>query len=304
MNYKRQIRNVAFLMFGTAALVFTSCSKSSDDATATKSPNAQQLTSRPITNKEVKMEMNRLRENLPTVAIYNSTMDKYILLDVNKLDGRKSFSFASPGFAASFSSPTNSAFATSPDGTNYVVVNQGGGFGTGGGGTVTAGNTTLALNYVACFSMGEETLGGDLFDFGGPDADGFSGAIGISGNFEALAEGNFDEDSSPLDYFYGMAFYYILDDNPSGDYDVVDFFTDAGNPSLNDYAFAIVASFQNGGGIYFSSDGTLTFDNASIDFNGHYFALEDFIIGFGDDEGVEDEPNYAVVDGSGQINCN
>lgn len=291
-------------MFGTAALVFTSCSKSSDDTTATKSPTAQQLTTRSITNKEVKKEMNRLRENLPTIAVYNSTMDKYILLDINMTNGQKSFSFASPGFAASFSSPTNSAFATSSDGTNFVLVNQGSGFGVGGGGTVSAGSTSLALNYVVCFSAGEETLGGDLFDFGGPDVDGFSGAIGISGNFAALEEGNFDEDSSPLEYFYGFAFYYILDDNPSGDYDVVDFFTDAGNPNLNNYAFAIIASFQNGGGIYFSSDGTLTFDNASIDFSGHYFALEDFIFGFGDDGDLDNDPNYAVVDGSGQINCN
>lgn len=304
MNYQKQIRNVAFLMFGTAALVFTSCSKSTDDTTASSSPTAQQMTRRPITNKEVKMEMDRLRENLPIVAVYNSTMDKYILLDVNKIDGRKSFSFASPGFAASFSSPSNSyTLATSPDGSNYILVNQGGGFGAGGGGIVTAGNTSLVLNYVTCFSAGEETLGGDLFDFGGPDVDGFSGAIGISGDFEALQNGDFDEDSDPFQYFYGFAFYYILDDNPSGDYNVVDFFTDAGNPDLNNYAFAIIASFQEGGGIYFSSDGTLTFSDSSIDFNGHYFALEDFIFGFGDED-APDDPSYNLVDGSGQINCN
>lgn len=300
MNFKRQIRNVAFLAIGTTTLLFTSCTKDDSQAGASDPLKGQEIAKREITNKDVQEEMMRLRENLPTVAIYNTTMDKYILLDVNK-HGQKSFSFASPGFDASFSSPDESITYANIDGTNYVIANQGGGFGAGGGGTVTAGSTVLVLDYVMCFSAGEETLGGDLFDFGGPDVDGFSGAIGIGGDFEALSEGNFEEDGDPFQYFHGFAFYYILDDNPSGSYEVVDFFDEAGDPNLNDFAFAIVVSFQDGGGIYFSADGELTFANASIDFNGQYAGIEDFIFGFNDD--VDQNGSYSLVEGFGQINC-
>lgn len=300
MNFKKQIRNVAFLAIGTATLLFTSCSKDDSHTGSADSMKGQEVAKSEITNKEVKEEIRRLRENLPTVAIYNTTMDKYILLDINK-QGQKSFSFASPGFDASFSSPNESITYANIDGSNYVIANQGSGFGASGGGTVTAGTSVLVLNYVLCFSAGEETLGGDLFDFGGTGGDGFSGAIGISGDFEALSSGNFDENSDPFQYFYGFAFYYIFDDNPSGSYQVIDFFNEVGETSLNDYAFAIVVAFQDGGGIYFSSDGTLDFADASINFSGHYVGLEGLLLGFGDD--VDADNNFVEVEGFGQINC-
>lgn len=300
MNFKRTIRNVAFLTFGAATILFTSCSKDDSHPGSTDNMKSQEVAKREITNKDVQEEIMRLREDLPTVAIYNSTMDKYILLDVSK-QGQKSFSFASPGFDISFSSPDASISYANIDGTNYIIANQGGGFGVGGGGTVTAGSTVLVLNYVMCFSAGEETLGGDLFDFGGPNVDGFSGAIGIAGDFQALSEGSFDENSDPFEYFHGFAFYYILDDNPSGTYEVVDFFNEAGDPSLNDFAFAIVVGFQDGGGIYFSASGELTFDNASIDFNGQYVGIEDFLFGFNDD--IDQDGEFTLVEGFGQINC-
>lgn len=250
----------------------------------------------------VSSKVINLKKDLPTIAIFNTTMNKYILLDVNE-DGQKSFSFTSPGFAASFTSPNQSVFATAPDGSNYVFVMEGGaGFGAGGGGVVSAGSTTLSLNYVLCFSADEESLGGDLFNFGGPDVDGFSGAVGISGDFEALSTGDFDEDQDPLDFFFGMALYYILDDNPSGSYDVVSFMDEAGDTNLNEYAFAILISFQNGGGLYFSNDGELSFSGSSASFDGTYLGIENFTLGFGED--VDEDVNFVEVDGFGTINCN
>lgn len=301
MNLGRNIHSLSTIALASGLLLFSSCTKDSDSTPG--SANAEQIYSQQITNKDTKRKMQELKEDIPTVAIYNSTMDKYILFNINKMTGEKSFTFASPGFAASFSSPGSSyTFATAPDGTGYIMVNQGGGFGAGGGGTVTAGSTVLVLNYVMCFSADEDALGGDLFDFGGTNVDGFSGAVGISGDFEALTEGNFDENSNPLDYFYGMVFYYIFDDNPSGEYDVIDFFTES-EPNVNDYALALLISFQNDGGIYFSSDGTLTFSGSSIDFNGQYFGLTDFFIGFGENEEAGASADFEVVDGWGQINC-
>lgn len=91
MNFKRQIRNVAFLAIGTATLLFTSCSKDDSHAGSADSLKDQQVSKIEITNKDVKEEILRLRENLPTVAVYNTTMDKYILLDVNKYGQKKLF---------------------------------------------------------------------------------------------------------------------------------------------------------------------------------------------------------------------
>ncbi|MBK9599499.1 MAG: hypothetical protein IPO60_14610 [Flavobacteriales bacterium] len=94
-----------------------------------------------------------------------------------------------------------------------------------GGGTVSAGNTTLDINLAVCFAVGDDALGGGLF---GPDMGEVAGVIGISGDFDALQNGDFsDGESDPFQYFHGFAYYFVYADNLSNtSYDVLNWIDD------------------------------------------------------------------------------
>lgn len=283
-----------------AAMVFTSCSK---EEVNSKGP-AEGMTPQQsiITDKEVKKEMDALVEKLPGFAVYNESRGQYIMFNPFDKDQSKDFSFSDPNPGWHFSSSSGTEFITTPGGQNYVVVYPSA-FGSGGssGGTVVAGNSVLNINYTFCFAASEEALGMDIIDVGA-DFDGISGVIGIAGDFEALASGEFDESADFTDYFQGFAYYVVYDNEASGSYDVLNFFQDLEEDEefLEGNAFAWVLDFTDPFGIYFSADGTLNVSGGSITFNGTYFGITGGSIF---EESGYEEMNYVEVDGYGTMGC-
>lgn len=286
---------------GIAAIVLiiaTSCSK--DDSNPARMDANSGSGEMSITDKGTQKKIQHMAGQLPTLAVYNSTMDKFILLDLNR--PKNGFSFANPGGGLGFSGPSGSVeFVGNPDGSYVIVTTPSSSGGGGGGGIVTAGSVTLDINYVICFNSGDEDMDINLFDVGGP-TDGFSGAIGVAGDFEALSSGEIDEDTDPFDFFQGMVFYYVFDGAPSGTYEIIDFFEAESEEDFDNKGYAFLFSFQDDGGIFFAADGELNFTNGSVGFSGTYFGLTDFILNF--DEELEDEPEFVMVEGTGVLQCN
>jgi len=273
-----------------------------------------------ITDPKQQKKIEETIENLPRLAVYSEHIDKYILIDFN--DTKNGFNFASPNAGFSFSAPsdfeiiasvngtsyTSSTgsiqFVQAPDGTYYQVatVESAG----GGGGTVTAGDITLNVEFVLCFNSGDDFFGLDLFDVGLNDSFGISGAIGIGGNFSAIMEMSEEELSSSefSDFLTGFVAYMVFDGTPEGSYDVIDLLVSDEEPEeseLSELAIAYFFSFEGEGGIFFSADGTLSFNGGSASFDGTYLGLSGFFSGILG-EGSE-EPDFVEVDGSGTLNC-
>ncbi len=298
-KYTSMIKSVAVILSATALLM--ACSKDySDNPAESQTPDQG---SKKITNKAEQQRIDAGIARLPGLAIYNEPRDSYILLDLN--NAKNGFNFASADAAVSFSSPDGSVtFVQAPDGSFYQVVTPGSGTGGSGGGVVTAGNLSLSMDYVFCFSSGDDFFGTGLFDVD-DGFDGFSGAVGISGNFEALENGEVDDDADPFDFFNGFAAFYAFDGTAEGNYDVIDFFSAETETdiSLQGKGIAFLLSFVGDGGIFFSSDGEVSFSGGSVSFNGTYLGLTDFLLSF--DEDIDDEsPQYEEVPGSGTIFCN
>jgi len=295
------MKNIRKKLIGILILtvVFAGCAKEYDNPTT----SPQESSVKSITDKEDQELIDETVERLPSIAIYNENIDKYILLELS--NAKNGFDFASPDGGFSFSSPNEGIqFVQGPDGGFFQVVTPGSGG--GGGGVVTAGNVALSVNYVFCFNSGEPTEGVDFFGTG-DGFDGFSGAVGIAGDFEALANmsENDLEDANPFDFFQGFVAYYAFDGTADGSYDIIDFFDaeSEGEDFLEGNAIAFLFSFQDGGGVFFSADGSISFSGNSVSFDGTYFGVTGFTIGFGEDFDPEDEPEYVEVDGFGTLQC-
>lgn len=252
-----------------------------------------------ITDKNDKKKIFAQAEKMPPIGIYNKTMNKIIVFSQND-KGEKSFTFTNP--------PGNGInFATS-NGGQWVYTEQGGlvvltepSEGLGGGGTVVAGGTSLDIDIAFCFSFDEEAMGADLFSTG---IDQVAGVIGISGDFEALANSEFGEDDDLFEYFHGFAYYLVYAEQlENTSYEVLNWLTDLeqDEEDLQDFGFAFVVSFQNDGGIYLSSEGNLNVSGGSIGFNGNYYAIEG--IGFFDEGEEGEEPTVTEVPGFGVMGC-
>lgn len=238
-------------------------------------------------------------QEVPAVGIYNRTMDE-ILVFRSKKDGSRSFSFSTmPASGINFASSNGGQWVWTEEGGIVVITEPQAGLG-GGGGTVSAGNTTLDINLAVCFALGDEAIGGGLF---GPDMGDVAGVIGISGDFEALQSGDFSDGEDPFQYFHGFAYYYVYADQLSDtSYDVLNWIDDLGQPEedLQDFSFAFIISFQNEGGIYLSKDGAITVNGGSMEFSGNYYAVEG--VGFFDDSEDQDA-SYSTVSGYGAMGC-
>jgi hypothetical protein len=160
----------------------------------------------------------------------------------------------------------------------------------------------LNIDYAFCFNIDVQAVGLDLFDFGGT-FDGVSGVIGIAGDFEALANDELGEEPDFEDFFEGFAAYIVYDSQANGTYEVLDWFEDldGGSDDLADNAFSYVLDWSNFG-LYFSSAGTITASGASLNFQGEYLSLLDFVLTL-DEEG-EEEMEAEFVEGLGQMGCN
>lgn len=278
------------LSLAVASFLFSSCSKGP--------ATAPDLFGQSVT-KDQQRQVREMMDKLPGVGIYNRTMDK-ILVFKRSNDGSRSFSFTTaPASGISFASSNGGQWVWTNDGGLVVLTEPQAGLG-GGGGTVVAGNTTLNINLAVCFAVDEEAMGAGLF---GPEMGDVAGVIGISGDFEALANGDFDEDGDDVwDYFHGFAYYFVYANQLGNQsYEVLNWMDDLDEPEeqLQDFSFAFVVSLQGEGGVYLSKEGHLTVSGGSMDFNGHYFAVEG--ISFFDDGG--EDPVVSVVPGFGAMGC-
>jgi hypothetical protein len=294
------MKNTTIAYLGAIGLLIAGCAKEHNTPSQTPFPSEEKV----ITDKAQQEYINETIDRLPSFAIYSENIDKYILLDLSNT--KNGFDFSSPGGSVSFSSPGGTVeFVEGPDGGYYQVVTPGSSGGAGG--VVTAGNVALSVSAVVCFNSGDDAFGVGLFE-AGDGFSGFSGAVGIGGDFSALMDMSEAEleDTDPFDFLTGFVAYYAFDGTADGSYDIIDFL-DAENETedfLEGNAIAFLFSFQDEGGIFFSSDGEVTFSGNSVGFEGTYLGVTGLIIGFDEGPGSEDEePEYVEVEGFGTLNC-
>lgn len=278
-----------------AMLFLAGCTKDTTEPGTSHTPDTQQLTA-PVTDKPTQIRIDEVLETVPGFAIYNEPRGEYILINFN--DDNPKFNFASPNAGFTFSSPGGGyEFVQGSDGQFYQIITPGTGGGTGGG-LVTAGSYVLDVNMVMCFNSGENEFGG-LFDFS--DISGVSGAFGVAGNFDALMNGEFDENADITDYFHGIVAFYAFDGTASGSYQVIDFMDveeDIVDPDGK--AIALFWTFLDGGALFFSESGNVSFGSSSVEFNGTYIGITGAM--FSSDEDFENA-SYVTAQGFGALNC-
>jgi len=292
MNWKPSIAGWGASLVLSVGLL-AGCSKESGNVT----PAGQER----ITDAAMQQRLRDKAAQLPGVGVYNRRMDKVIVFKQN-IDGSRSFNFVSPPTnGINFASSNGGQWTWSESQGLMILTEPSAGLGAGGG-TVVAGNASLDIDLAVCFSMGEDALGEGLFDTGVGDV---AGVIGIAGDFEALMNGDFTEGEDDIfDYFHGFAYYLVYaEDLSNTDYEVLNWVEDLGQDpdDLDGFGFSFVVSFQNEGGIYISSEGSLNVNGGSIGFNGNYYAIEG--VGFFDEDG-DDDGDYSVVSGFGTMGCN
>ncbi|MBX2982091.1 MAG: hypothetical protein KF843_05450 [Flavobacteriales bacterium] len=287
----RKLIRVA-LPLALVVLVTTSCNKES-----VTMPNPASGTS--ITDMNLRRQIWDMGQKVPSVGIYNRTMNE-ILVFTSAKDGSRSFSFTTaPADGINFATSNGGQWVWTEDGGMVVLTGPQAGLGAGGG-LISAGNTTLDINIAVCFAVGEDALGGGLF---GPDMGEVAGVIGISGDIDALMNGDFSEDEDPFQFFHGFAYYFVYADQLSDtSYDVLNWVEDLDQPEdeLENFSFAFIISFQNDGGIYLSKEGSINVSGGTMEFNGQYYAVEG--VGFFDDT-QEEDASYSVVNGYGAMGC-
>lgn len=289
-----------------AALLFTTgCTKEDSDGSPS---NSSYQPSEIITNRNTQEEIKEFSQRMPAISWYNSTMDKIITVDPKS--EQKSFSFSDPNPGWNFSDASQTYWSPAPQGGGILFIGAGSfGSNAGGSGTVVAGQNTLNIASTFCFSASEEALGLDIGGFGGPEFDGISGVIGIAGDLEALSTGEFDEEANIFDYFQGMAYYVVYDNEASGSYDILNWFDNLSEEpdDLGGNGFSWVYSFsENEWAIYFSQNGSLNVSGGSMNFSGNYFGLILNIDDIFSEEGGDITSLEFVQDqyGLGQMGCN
>lgn len=288
------LKTGAFMLMAAGLLV--SCSKERLNT------GADHRSATPITDKATKHKITEQAQKLPAVGIYNKTMDKLIIFSHNQ-SGEKSFSFANPSTGGiNFATSNGGQWVAYPDepGGLIIITEPSAGLGSGGG-TVVVGSTVLDIAFAMCFAVDEEAFG-DLFDTG---IDEVAGVIGIAGDFDALINGEFDEEDNLFDYFHGFAYYLVYTDQLANDsYEVLNWIEDLeqDEDDLEDFGFAFVIHFVNNGGIFLSQNGELTINGGSINFNGNYFGIDGIWFLTGDDD--EQEPEFSEnIPGFGAMGC-
>lgn len=252
-----------------------------------------------ITDPSLRQQIWDMGQKVPSVGIYNRTMDKILVFTADKNNSR-SFSFTTaPATGINFASSNGGQWVWTEDGGIVVITEPQAGLGAGGG-LVSAGNTSLDINIAVCFALGEEALGGELF---GPDMGDVAGVIGISGDIEALQSGDFSDGADPFEFFHGFAYYFVYAEQLSDtSYEVLNWVEDLdqSEDDLQNFSFAFIISFQNEGGIYLSKEGSIAVSGGTMEFSGKYYAVEG--VGFFDDS-EEEDASFSEVNGYGAMGC-
>lgn len=289
MKYLSITRSTALLSLFAVVTILTSCQKEQGPVS--------------YANRQTKVDTEDLRTaerivaNLPEIGIVSEDRSTVYKFNLNT----REFSFSDPNPGWNFSNSDEVVFYPYNDGGGILFIGAGS-IGSNTGGTVVAGETALDVNYTFCFSASDEALGLDLFDLGGDSFDGVSVVLGIAGDFEALADGEVDEDASFEDFFQGFAMYIVYDNEASGSYEILNWLEDLEEDpdQLEGHGFAYVLDFTNLS-IYLSASGDLDVSGGQISFSGEYLGLLDLFLDFTEDEG---EPEFAIVSGFGTMGCN
>jgi len=254
------------------------------------------LYGKPIDMDAYKKKAVDMVSNMPEMKVYDHVNDREITVDFFT----KSFSFSTPNSGWNYSDDEDLTYVPNSQGGGVLYVGPGS-LGANTGGTVVAGNTILDITYTFCVSVSSEALGLDLF-FEEEEFDGFSIVMGIAGDFEALQEGELDEDSDFTDFFQGIAWYYVYDNEAQGNYTVLDWFEDLDDDpdTFSDNGFACAIGMENFD-VYFSTSGSIDVSGGQMNFNGEYFGLINLFDSFfgGDYDSIEAE----VVYGYGTMGC-
>lgn len=290
---------VAILLFGT------SCTK--EENTTSGVPAQQDAEVRALTDRGTQDRLKEYAERIPAISWYNSTMDKIITLDPK--NESKSFNFSDPNPGWNYSDNSETTWVPAEGGGGILFIGPGSFGSNTGSGLVVAGSTTLNVNYTFCFAASDEALGLDIGGFGGPEFDGISGVVGIAGDFEALMNGNFEDEADIYEYFYGLAYYVVYDNEASGSYDILNWFDsfEEEPDDLGGNGFAWVYAFSSESWeLYFSQNGQLNVSGGSMNFNGSYFGLiidfDDLFYGDDDDDVFGFE--FVEASGYGAMGCN
>jgi hypothetical protein len=288
---KTIIKTLSQVTLATGLILFAAgCKKAELDEN-----RSFQANSKTVSAEEQRTAMELL-ERVPTIGFWDVENGNLYKFNTQTRD----FNFSQPSDGWDFSNSEDVQYVTDNNGGLLIIPVFSFGGNTGGG-TIVAGNSALNVDYTFCFSASEEALGLDLFDFGG-DFNGISGVIGIAGDFEALADGDVDEDADFTDFFQGFAAYMVYDDEASGSYNVLNWLEDLEDEDVDndEAAFAYVIDFVEPG-IYFSADGQLSVSGGTINFDGEYLAITDFLLDFDDEEG---DLAFDYVSGFGALGCN
>jgi len=297
MILKNTHRITAVALTAVVLLFSAGCSKEYD-AVGTDHNNEEKR----VKDRKTKQEIQDASQRIPAISWYNQTMNKIITFDPKS--ETKTFSFSDPNPGWNFSNSTETTWVPAEGGGGILFVGSGSFGGNTGGGTVVAGSTTLNIISTFCFSASEEAIGLDIGGFGGPDFDGISGVVGFAGDFEALQNENFEEEDDIFDFFQGIAYYVVYDNEANGSYDILNWFEDAGEPTddLGGSGFAWVYGFEpDAWSIYFSESGSLNVSGGSMTFSGQYLGL---ILDVSDLESSFDDFSFVEAGGFGTMGCN
>lgn len=290
---KKKFTQSAIALFIGVTMMVSSCSKECD--------HDAQITPSSGTNATARNRIKQMIKKLPMTKIIGLA-GRYAATHPNGIVGGKTeggWSFSNPGVGTlSFSSPDGITYSDTKN-TIYAPWSS---FGSNSssGGTVVAGGSSLDMNYTFCFSSSDAAYGLNLFDLDSANFTGLSIVIGVSGDFDALA--NADSTTNLFDYFHGLAFYIVYDSPASGDYEVVNWLDGLAGYNINSkIAFAYLFDFRDGK-LYLSTEGNMNVTGGYMNFNGKYLEIAGF---FDDDQNFDwNNLTFSIVPGFGAMGCN
>jgi hypothetical protein len=297
---KKIIYSLTLMLF-IGALMFVSSCKKEDKTYGNATTDKEQAMQNKIKALIRKLPMGKVGDHAGRYSLVKREKGAMLPHDATGVrDG--GWDFTDPG-GINYSSNNGITYSEATT-TFYISPSSFGQNGGSLGGTVVAGGTSLDINYAFCFvaDNGDQAVGGDLFSATNASTNGLSGVIGVSGDFDLLQNSDTSTDFS--DIFHGIAFYFVYDGTPSGNYDVINW-TDVDwndTTSFDNKCFAFIFDFVNGR-LFLSSSGHINVSGGSMTYNGEYLEVSGFL----NDEGEYDltgELEYHVVPGFGTMGCN
>src|SRR5690606_19700809 len=128
-------------------------------------------------------------------------------------------------------------------------------------------------------------------------------------DFVALMNEDFDEEGVDIfDYFHGLAYYLVYDNEAQGNYDILNFIEDieTGEEEVQEgKGFSIVYGFSSTSfAFYFSKDVNLNVSGGSMDFNGNYYGIVfDNLLDADEEDDDLFNLDFVEVSGFGQMGC-